>query len=830
MQDLRLAVRALGATPLVTAVAIVSLALGIGANTAIFNLVNGLLLRALPVADPQRLVIVGSKTALSQGWEGQWSYQVWDQIRQRPKMFDGAVTWSSARFNLAAGGESQYIDGLWTNSSFFKTLGVPLLIGRGFTADDDVRGGGPAGAVAVVSYGFWQQHFGGTTDAIGRTLSLDGVPFSIVGVTPPDFLGLDIGHTFDVIAPLGDEPLVHGRDTWFDGRGAYWFTIMARLKAGQTLDAATAVLRDVQRDIWEATVPRNVRPEARERYLAESFSLVPATTGSSTLRRQYERPLVTLLAVVMLVLLIACANLANLMLGRGAARRHELSVRLALGASRRDLVRQVLAEALVLAAAGTACGWLLASWASRVMIRQLSTPGNRIALDLSTDSHVLLFTIGIAVATVVLFATAPAFKAAGVAPMDALREHGRGAIGDARVGVASSLVVAQVAVSLVLVVAALMFTRTFISLTTRHLGFERDRVLLADVDARPAAVAPLQLAPLYDRVREAVLAVPGVGVAAISMVTPVSGRGIGPRLEVSGGATVRGNVYGVNGVTNVISPGWFATFGMPLIEGRDFTGRDAQGAPLVGIVNQAVARQFLNGASPLGHTITLTTPGRAVTMDIVGVAADAVYLSLREDVPPTVYTPMAHFYMPRSLLTSVSLCVRATTPGSPAALTGGVADAIGAVNPRLSLTFRPFADQIDASLNQDRVMAMLSGFVGGLALLLAALGLYGVTSYSVARRRAEIGIRIALGATPTGVLGLVLSRVSQLVGVGVLVGAGISLWASKFVASLLYGLEPHDPTTLIGAAVILAAVGGAAGWLPAYRASRIDPAVILRDS
>ena len=828
MQDLRLAVRALRATPVVTAVAVLSLALGIGANTAIFTLVNGLLLRALPVADPQRLVILGSQTAVSHGWEGQWSYQVWDQIRQRPELFDGAVTWSSTRFNLATGGESEFVDGLWTNSSFFKTLGVPLLIGRGFTAADDARGGGSAGAVAVVSYGFWQRHFGGMANAMGRTLSLDGAPFTIIGVTPQDFLGLDVGHTFDVIAPVGDEPLVHGPETWFDQRGEYWFTIMARLKAGQTPDAATAALRDVERVIWEATVPRNARPESRERYLAESFAVVPAMTGSSTLRRQYESPLVTLLAVVVLVLLIAGANLANLMLGRGAARRHEMSVRRALGASRWDLVRLLLAEALVLVTAGTACGWLIASRASSLLLHQLSTPQNRIALDLSIDSHVLLLTVGVAVATVVLFGIAPALKTSAVAPMDALREHGRGA-SETRASVASGLVVAQVAVSLVLVVAAAMFARTFVSLTTRHLGFERDRVLLVDVDAKPAAVAPAQLVPLHDRVHEAVRAVPGVDAAAISMLTPVSGHGMGPRLEVSGGAAVPGNVYGVNGVTNVISPGWFATFGVPLIEGRDFTDHDRQGSPLVAIVNAALARQFLNGASPLGRTITLTTPGRAVTMDIVGVAADSVYLSPREEVPPTVYTPMGQFYLPPALLTSVALSVRART-GSPVVLTKGVADAIGVVNPRLSLTFRPLSDQVDASLSQERVMAALSGCVGGLALLLAALGLYGVTAYAVTRRHGEIGIRIALGATPAGVVGLMLSRVSQLLALGVLMGAGISLWASKFVALLLYGFEPRDPVTLVASAVVLVVVGVTAGGLPAWRASRIDPAEVLRES
>jgi putative ABC transport system permease protein len=462
-------------------------------------------------------------------------------------------------------------------------------------------------------------------------------------------------------------------------------------------------------------------------------------------------------------------------------------------------------------------------------VRQLSTPGNAVTLDLSIDSHVLLFTIGVAVATAVLFGIAPAFKTSSVAPIDALREHGRGSVGDARVGLAGSLVVAQVALSVVLVVAAGMFTRTFISLATRHPGFESDRILLVGLDAAHAGVAPVQLAPLHDRVREVVRAVPGVGAAAISMVTPVSGFALGPRLDVSGGVSPPGNAYGVNGVTNVISPGWFPTLGTRVIEGRDFTEGDRQGAPLVAIVNRAIARQFLNGASPLGHTITLTTPGRAVTMGIIGVAADAVYMSMREVVPPTVYTPLGQFYMAPALLTSVSLSVRATT-GAPMQLSKSIAEAIGTVNPRLSLTFRPLSDQIDASLVRDRLMAMLSGFVGGLALLLAALGLYGVTAYAVARRRAEIGIRLALGSTPGGVIALMLSRVSQLVGGGVLLGAGVSLWASKFVGSLLYGLEPRDPATLIGAAVTLAVVGAAAGWLPAYRASLIDPAAVLRDS
>jgi putative ABC transport system permease protein len=828
MQDLRLAIRALRATPIVTAVAVLSSALGIGANTAIFSLVNGLLLRALPVAEPQRLVIVSSTTATSENWLGQWSYQVWDQIHQRTELFDSAVTWSDARFNIAAGGESQFVDGLWTNSSFFNTLGVPLLLGRPFTDADDRRGGGPDGAVAILSYGFWQRHFGGATNVVGRTLTLDTVPFTVIGVAPPDFFGLEVGHAFDVYAPLGDEPLVHGRDTWFDRHGGY-FTIMGRLKPGQTLDSTTAALRNVQRQIWEVTVPRNARPEYREKYLAESFSLVPLMTADSPLRRQYGRPLVALMIVVTLVLLIACANIANLMLARGAARRHELSVRLALGASRWNLIRQLLAEALVLAATGTALGWLVASWARRLLMRQISTQGNAVVLDLSVDWRVLLFTITVAVATAMLFSIVPAAKTSRVAPMDALREPGRSTIGDGRGGMTGGLVVAQVAISVVLVVAAGMFIRTFASLATRHLGFERDRVLLVNVDAQHAGVLPDQYVPLYDRIRETVRAVPGVSEAAFSAVTPVGGMGLAPHIDVSGGVRVLGNVYGVNGVTNVISPGWFDTFGTPVIEGRDLTDRDRQGTPLVAVVNQTLVRQFLNGASPIGHTITLTLPSRAVTADIVGVVSDAVYLSLREVVPATVYTAQAQFYLSPALLAPAYLSVRSTN-NSPALLAKSVADAIGAVNPRVVLTSRPLTDQIDASLSQERLVAMLSGLFGALALLLAALGLYGVTSHAVARRRTEIGIRMALGAAPTSVVRLVLGRVSLLVSLGVLVGIGVSAWASKFVATLLYGLEPRDPATLVGASVTLVAVSSVASWLPAWRASRIDPAEVLRES
>jgi predicted permease len=827
MNDLRLAIRALRATPIVSIVAILSLALGIGANTAIFSLIDSLMLRTLPVQDPARLALLTDDESPASA--GSWTYPIWEQIRQRSNLFDGALAWSTSRFNLAAGGETQFLDGMWVNGAYFETLGVPAILGRTLTDGDDRRAGGADGAVVVISYGFWQRYFGGAADTIGRTLTLDRVPFTVVGVTPPDFFGTDIGRRFDVAVPLGNEPLIRGRDSFLDRRSTWWLSVMIRLKEGQTIDTASAALRGVQPQIREATLPDNWRPQDLGGYLKDRFTVFPAGTGSSFLRERFQRPLVTIMIVVSLVLLIACANIANLLLARATARRHELGVRVALGASRSQLIRQLMTESLLLSSVGAAFGMAIASWGSRLLVRQLSTQNNLVFLDLSLDWRVLTFTIGVTLVTALLFGTAPALRAAGVAPIEALKEHTRSGAGNARAGVASGLVVAQVALSVVLVVAAGLFVRTFSSLASVPLGFEHGRVLIVNVSALRSTVDPSQRIALYERVRDVVRSVPGVAEAAVSVVTPVSGSTWNNRMKVSGSVELPERQRQSN--VNYVTPGWLSTYGTPTLAGRDIHPQDRKGAPPIVLVNQAFARRFFAGASPMGHTVQIDgVLGRGHEMEIVGLVADAVYRSLREPVPPTMYVPLAQYNESLSPpLPAVSLSVRASG-GSPMLLTKSVAAAIATVDPNLALTFRPLSDQVNASLTQERVIAMLSGFFGALALLLAGLGLYGVTSYAVTRRRAEIGIRMALGAAPAGVVRLVLSRVALLVGLGILVGAGASLWLSKFVSTLLYGLQPRDPVTLAGAAVTLAAVGTLAGWLPAYRASRIDPAVVLRDS
>jgi putative ABC transport system permease protein len=819
--DVRIALRQLIATPVVTTIALLSLALGIGANTAIFSLVNSLSLRALPVKAPHQLAILNHEA-----WHAadSWTYPIWRNVQQRVDLFESGFAWDSQRVNLANGGVAEFVNGLWTTAGMFDTLGVAPLVGRTFTDADDRIGGGADGPVAVISYTFWQRRFGGAVDAIGRRLTLERVPFTIIGVMPSGFFGPDVGRQFDVALPIGMYTTVRPERS-LDQSDYWWLSIMVRLKDGVSVEQATDAVRAVQPQIREATLP-DWGPSDLNDYLKERFTFVPAATGFSPLRTRYQRPLVTIMVVVVLVLLIACANIANLLLARATARRHEWSIRLALGASRWRLVRLLLTESLLLSALGAGFGFLVARWGSQLLVAQLSTQTDTVFLDLTVDWRVLAFTTGTTVITALLFGVAPAFRAAGVAPMEAIKEHGRGAWGETgRVSFANALVVAQVALSVILVVAAALFLRTFTKLATLDLGFKPARVLVVKMSAERAPIHPAQRMAVYERARQAVAELPGVQSAALSLVTPVSGNNWGNRLEVSGGVALTDSRR--SALRNLVSPGFFDTYSQHLVAGRAFNDGDRDGSPPVAIVNQAFARRFLNGANPIGHTLRrFPVQPDEPALEIVGVVGDAVYRRLRDPVPPTVYSSATQSVDVPT--TEFNLSVRAA--GSPALLTRSIADAIAVVNKDLALTFRPLSDQIGASLTQERIVAMLAGFFGALALLLAGLGLYGVTSYAVTRRRTEIGIRLALGAAPAGVVRLVLSRVSILVGLGVAIGAGLSLWASQFVATLLYGLQPRDPMTLVGSAAILAAVGALAGWLPAHRASRIDPAEVLRDS
>jgi putative ABC transport system permease protein len=820
MQDLRLAIRALQATPIVTAVAVLSLALGIGANTAIFSLVNSLLLRTLPVANPQRLALVS--VSANTTYRPPFSYATFDRIRQHSQSFAGALAFSNrGKATLTVGGESLTVDRFFVSGDFFDTLGLSPLIGRLLTPADDVPSGGTNGPMAVIGYKLWQERFGGAASVIGASVTLNRTAVTIVGVTPADFFGVEVGSTFDMILPIK----TNLPGSAFDD-DVPWLSIMLRLKPGMSIASGTAALRALQPQIRAGALPKRFQSV----FLSDPFTLEPAGAGISTLRERFERPLVAILVVVALVLLIACANIANLLLARGAARRHEWSVRLALGASRWHLVRQLLAESVVLAGLGAMLGLAFANWAARLMVAQLSTSTVPIALNLSLDWRVLGFTATTMVAAVVLFGIAPGVRATRVVPVDALREHkGVSRAADGPMG--GGLIVAQVALSLLLVVAAGLFVRTFQRLAGAPLGFDRDRLLLATITAPTVPGADRKA--LYHRLVRAASSVPGVAHAGGSLNPPIAGFLVGDTLVTPPGVMPAPDAEAVSQSMD-ITPDALASYGTPILAGRDFDDRDTEKAPNVMLVNEAFVRRFLPGRNPIGVPRALTFRSGSSgdiplgTWTIVGVVGDAAYRSIRTPMRPTIYTPLAQRTEPL-LFTYFYIALRSSS-APPALLAHGVSAALKAVNPEISMTFRPMTTVVDESLAQDRLVAVLAGFFGVLALLLAGLGLYGVTAYAVARRRGEIGIRMALGAQPGGVVRLVLSRVAFLVGLGVFIGVGASLWASRFIASLLYNLAPRDPLTLIGAASALAGVAALAGWVPAYRASRIDPAEVLRES
>jgi putative ABC transport system permease protein len=809
--DLRYASRLLAQSPVFTLVAVLSLALGIGTNTALFSVVDSLILKTLPVREPGRLALLDDPL----------TYAAWEQIRDRQTdLFDGAVAWDDDRSQLNEGGQVESVQRFWVSGTFFDVLGVSAILGRTFTSADDRRGGGPDGPVTLISHRFWQERFGGAPDVIGHTLILDHVAFTVIGVTEPRFFGPMAGRSFDVALPLGSEPLVRPGESHLDSDELSWLQIMVRVKPGQTVSEATTALRGVQPQIRKATLP-NWPAESLESYLREPFSLVPAASGSPDVRNRYQRPLLTMMVVAGLVLLIACTNIANLLLARSTGRQREFSMRLALGASRLRLARQLLTESLLLAGIGGTLGLAIAHWGSQLLVRQISTSTNIVILDLSLDWRLLGFAAAAATGTALLFGITPALRAGRVQPNEALKEQGLSLMGDRRRGLGGPLLVTQVALSLVLLVAAGLFIRTFSTLATRDLGFDRDTVLVVRIDPGRSHVKPEERAALFERVTEAAAAVPGVARAAVSSVTPIGGLGFIDRFHVSD--TAAEETLPINAIT----PGWFATYGTTLIAGRDFDARDHARAARVAIVNQAFARKYMNGANPVGRQIGRTEPGdeRPAPLLIVGLVEDAAYGSPRDTGEPSVYLPMAQ-QMASPMLAHIS--IRAAV-GSPALLTKSVAAAISEVDPKLSLSFRPLADHVNAALVQERVVALLSGFFGALALLLAGIGLYGIASYAVGRRRTEIGIRMALGADAVRVVQLVLGRVAILMSLGIVIGAAVSLWASRFVEALLYGLEPHDRLTLVTAVAVLASVGALAGWLPARRAARIDPARVLRE-
>jgi putative ABC transport system permease protein len=801
-QDVRVALRGLRKSPGFALVAIGTLALGIGANTALFSIFSSLILRPLPVRDPGSLALLTN---------GSWSYPIWQEIRARePELFDGAFAWSRQSFDLSSRGQSDAVDGAYVSGRFFDVLGVTAIRGRMITPADD----GGAAPVAVISHRLWRQRFAGASDVVGRQLTLQRVPFTIVGVMPPGFFGPDVGRVTDVMLPFAAEPLMRGQESRLASKGSWWLEIMVRLKPGKGIEQANAALRVAQPQITEGA----------SRTLREPLTLAPAATGNSLLRARFGTPLVAMVVAVGLVLLVACANIASLLLARALARRRELSVRLALGSSRGRIARLLFIESLMVAVTGAAFGLVFASWGSALLVQQLNTWQSTVALDLALDWRVLGFTAALACLSAITAGVAPVLGLKRVTPGEALKDGSRGIAGDRRFAVRSTLVVAQIAVSLVLVVAAGLFLRTFASLNQLPLGFAPEPLLVAVLNLQARGGPPDERGARVERLRDATAAVPGVRSAAVSAERLLTGGG-----WASGGVAIGDGPMSPNRPLlwlNGTTPGWFETMGIPLRNGRDFEAGDRLGNRLVAIVNETFVRRYLPGERPIGQIVRLGfDPG--TRYEIVGVVGDTVYTTPREGMLATMYVPMAQ-RKPSEFWPTVLLTIQAT-PGTRAIVERDVAAALTQADPTVAFAFGTFDQLVEATVTQERLIAMLSAFFGGLALLLAAVGLYGVVAHAVRARQTEIGLRLALGAAPSSIVRLVFQRIGLLLAIGLALGLAGSLWAAQFVEALLFHLEARDPVTFAGAAMVLVAVGVLAAWMPARSAARLDPAAVLRE-
>jgi len=825
-QDLRYGARLLRLNPGFTLVAVLSLALGIGANAAIFQLLDSVRLRALPVPNPQELaaVRIADRNWSAGRHEGRYSditNPMWEQIRDHQEAFSSAFAWAESSFNLAAGGEARYAQGIYVSGDFFKVLDVQPLLGRVLTAADDRRGCGSPGA--VISYAFWQREFAGQPSALGGKLTLEGHPFPIIGITPPGFFGVEIGRSYDVAVPICSELVIRGEESLLDMRHGYWLASMGRLKPGWTIERATAQLNAISPAVLDATVPQVYKPDYVKKYMEYKFAAFPAGNGFSQLRQEYENPLWMLLAIAGLVLLIACANLANLMLARASTREREVGVRLAMGASRLRLLRQMFVESLLLAVIGAALGAGLAQMLSRFLVAFLSTQGSPLFMDLHADWRVFAFTAGLAVFTCVLFGLTPALRSTGVAPVSVLKAAGRGITSRReRFGLRRVLVVSQVALSLVLLVGSLLFVRTLRNLLTLDPGFRQDGIIVASIDITRLNIATEQRQAFKRDMLARLQAIPGIdGAADTGDIVPISGNGWNEPVFIGGDEKRQATPW-----FSRVSPGYFKTMHTPFLAGRDFDAHDTATSPKVAIINETFAHRFLNGEDPIGMTFREDAfAGKPTpTYQIVGYVKDAKYADLREKPAPIVYLTSAQDDRPDNF---PQFLIRASVP--PLVAVPAIRDAILQSGSQTIIDFHTLQTQIRDSLLRERLMATLSGFFGFLAVVLATIGLYGVISYTVARRTNEIGIRVALGAQRGHVIGMVMRDAGTMLLIGLVVGAALALLAARTAASLLYGLKPHDPITLTVAIVGLTLVAVAASFLPAHRAAGLDPMAALRE-
>jgi putative ABC transport system permease protein len=823
VQDIRYGMRVLRLNPGFTTACVLSLALGIGANTAIFQLIDAVRMRTLPVPNPQEVAVIRPDDSGRSGHvTGRYAYvsnPMWEQIRANHPGFSGVFAWGTTLFNMANGGEARYAQSLWVSGEFFDVLGIQPILGRVLHRADDHPGCGTPGA--VISYSFWQREFGGDPGVTSKTLNLEGHPFPVLGVTPAGFYGLDVGRSFDVAVPICSEPVMNTDGSLYNMRHGWWLAAMGRLEPGWSLKKASNALAAISPAVMQETLPPVYAPDRAKRYLQMKLAAYPGATGLSSLRSNYETPLWLLLAIAGLVLLIACANLANLMLARAGAREREIAVRLALGAARGRLVRQLLTESLLLAAGGALLGIALANGLSRFLVSYLSGDNPRaVFVSLATDWRVLGFTAALAIVTCILFGLMPALKATSAPPARIMTLAGRGLTATReRFSLRRSLVIVQVALSLVLVFTALAFSSSLRKILTLDAGFQRDGVLVMDFDFSRLNLPSVERMPYAESLLNRLRALPGVDGAAETGELPVAGSYWNDRVIVNGKPSEK---Y-IN--MSRISGGYFKTMGTPLLAGRDFDQRDSFNAPRVAIVNQEFARKVLGTENPVGRTYQIDVYKGETLRDyqIVGLVRNTKYKDLREDFTPIAFYPQLQDDKPDP---GTEVIVRSSLALEP--LLASLRHAVAEMNPALAIDFHPYKTIVKQGLLRERLLATLSGFFGFLAVILATIGLYGVIAYLVVRRTNEIGIRMALGATPTRILTMVVREAATLLAFGIVIGTILAVAAGKLASSVLVGLKPQADT-LLAAAILLCAVALGASLLPARRAAHLQPTVALRE-
>jgi predicted permease len=815
VRDAQYAIRTLRKSPIFAATAVISLGLGIGVNTTIFTLIDALLLRWLPVDHPQELVQVILRTPASSSPRENFSYPLVRALAEQKEVFAAAAGFSSARFSVGSPGSLKRVPGAWVSGAFYETLGLPPVAGRLLTPQDDEPG---SPVVAVLSYQYWQREFKGNVETIGQKILIHGYPVTIAGVSPPGFTGADVGAVANVTLPLAAMVPMNINGGGLLGAGNYWLRMLGRPQKGVSVAIAQSRLAAEWPQISKAAVSPGWPRWLQDQIRGARPDLKAGGTGWTFLRTKFEKPLRVLMTMVAVILLICCANVANLLLARGTARQHEIGIRLAIGAKPGRVVRQLLTESILISLLGAAFGLGLAVFGSRALLAVIASGPLKVVFDLTPNANVLAFTAGISVASAILFGLAPALQTVGSsAQVVAFRSAPR--LGRSPLRVLSLLVTIQVALSLVLVTGAGLFVRTLRNLQALDPGFQREGVLVAGLNEQRSPNRPPQLTAFFKDAVNRVQQIPGVVSASISGNTPMSG-GTWTEAAVPKGQPVPDHD---NADFIAVGPRFFETMRTPLLSGREFTDQDDAGAPLVAIVNETFVRKYFQGGNPVGSYISATVSRPPSDLRIVGVVKDVILDDLRMAPPPTVY--ISYFQGSELGPTVVNIRVSGNFAEAERAIRAEIAPRL----PKIPLDVHALSEQVEGTLMQERMMAALATSFGMLALVLACVGLYGLLAFEVTRRRKEIGIRFALGARRSQVLAGIIRGAGRLLVMGAALGVPAAWAASRLVSSMLFGVTPTDPGTFAGACGLLVFTGFVAAFLPAYRASRVDPMQTLRN-